>query len=356
MLEVNIGDLVIAGKGVFTVESINTIQTQEGASISIAGHSRSGWYRSVKVEEGSAYKVIANPTIQQVNEAYARESQLNRLNESIGNYGKNRIISRYYDQNPDAKLSLTLVTPNAVNGTRAKMGKLERELNSLREWVMERYLEYSTKFAAALEAHNNPYAPLEAGGEKVTIKKHEFQVGRVYGYKYRRPKRHLFFDNRTTYAKVYRVTKTRAYVELAGGKKGYIANNANGLGYENLKMVMSDAEYVIRDIEEMPFGNLQEASRHYEHTHSRVSLSSLAKDIFYEHFFPQEGATPPALFDTRKEMESRVAKKAYTNWKFEEGAQPLIERAIFEVLSEIDKGIMYARMVTRQVENFYTGK
>jgi hypothetical protein len=50
MLEANIGDLVITGKGVFTVESINTTQTQEGASIYIDGHSRSGWYRSVKVD------------------------------------------------------------------------------------------------------------------------------------------------------------------------------------------------------------------------------------------------------------------------------------------------------------------
>lgn len=356
MLEANIGDIVITGEGVFTIESINTKQTKEGTSTSIIGHSRSGWYLSAKVEEGSAYKVIANPTAEQVNEAYARERQLEQLVNNIRAYEETPIISRYYTQNPNAKLALTLISPNAINGTRAKMGKLERELNSLREWVMERYLEYSTKFAAALEAHSNPYAPLEIGGEKVIIKKHEFQVGRVYSYKYRRPKRHLFFDNRTTYAKVYRVTKTRAYVELAGGKKGYIANNANGLGYENLKMVMSDAEYVIRDIEEMPFGNLQEASRHYEHTHSRVSLSSLAKDIFYEYFFPQEGATPPALFDTRKEMESRVANKVYANWKFEEGAQPLIERAIFEVLSEIDKGIMYARMVTRQVEAFYAGE
>lgn len=355
MLEANIGDLVITGKGVFTVESINTTQTQEGTSTSISGHAPSGYFRSVK-HGTDAYEVISNPTPQQALKVYFRERKLARLNESIGNYDKNRIISRYYSNNPDTHVALTLANPKAVKETRAKMGKLERELNSLREWVMERYLEYSTKFAAALEAHSNPYAPLEIGGEKVIIKKHEFQVGRVYSYEYRRPKRHLFFDNRTTYAKVYRVTKTRAYVELAGGKKGYIANNANGLGYENLKMVMSDAEYVIRDIKEMPFGNLQEASRHYEHTHSRVSLSSLAKDIFYEHFFPQEGATPPALFDTRKEMESRVAKKVYANWKFEEGAQPLIERAIFEVLSEIDKGIMYARMVTRQVEAFYAGE
>lgn len=218
MLEANIGDLVITGKGVFTVESINTTQTQEGTSTSISGHALSGYFRSVKHGE-DAYEVISNPTPKQAFEVYSRERKLARLNESIGNYEKNRIISRYYSNNLDTQVTLTIANPKTAKEARAKMGKLEHELNSLREWVMERYLEYSIEFAAALEAHNNPYAPLEAGGEKVTIKKHEFQVGRVYGYKYRRPKRYLFFDNRTTYAKVYRVTKTRAYVELAGGKK-----------------------------------------------------------------------------------------------------------------------------------------
>ena len=242
MLEANIGDLVITGKGVFTVESINTTQTQEGASISIDGHSRSGWYRSVKVEE-SAYKVIANPTTEQVNEAYTRERKLEQLVTNIRAYEETPIVSRYYTQNPNAKLALTLISPNAVKGTRAKMGKLERELTALREWVMERYLEYSTEVATTLEAHRNPFAPVEEGAtEKVTIKERELQVGRVYRYSYRHPRRY-WYNTRETYAKVYRVTKTRAYVELSGGKKGYITNNPGGGRTEAIRVVIGEKEY-----------------------------------------------------------------------------------------------------------------
>lgn len=228
MLEANIGDLVITARGVFTIESINTKQTQEGTSTSISGHSRSGRFFSIEGEEG-AYKVIANPTIEQVNEAYTRERQLEQLVTNIRAYEETHIVSRYYTQNPNAKLALTLITPNAVKGTRAKMGKLERELTALREWVMERYLEYSTEVATTLEAHRNPFAPAEEGAtEKVTIKERELQVGRVYRYSYRHP-RHYWYNTRETYAKVYRVTKTRAYVELSGGKKGYITNNPAGV-------------------------------------------------------------------------------------------------------------------------------
>lgn len=33
-----------------------------------------------------------------------------------------------------------------------------------------------------------------------------------------------------------------------------------------------------------------------------------------------------------------------------------VEKAVFEILAEIDKAILGARQVTRQVENFYAGK
>lgn len=355
MLEVNIGDLVIAGKGVFTVESINTTQTQEGASISIAGHSRSGWYRSVKVEEGSAYKVIANPTIEQVNEAYTRERQLEQLVNNIRAYEEAPIVSRYYKQNPNAKLALTLITPNAVKGTRAKMGKLERELTALREWVMERYLEYSTEVTAALEARRNPFAPVEEGAtEKVTIKERELQVGRVYNYSYRHP--HYYWNQtRETYAKVYRVTKTRAYVELSGGKKGYITSNPYGGRTEAIRVVIGEKEYPILGVPEvMPFGTLQEASRYYELTNNPAHPEKLIYATFANTFFPEEGATTPALFGSHEEALKRIAK--HERYRYGEKRVEAIENAVFEMLTEIDKAIMGARQVTRQVENFYTGK
>ena len=342
MLEANIGDLLIAGKGVFTVESINTTQTQEGASISIDGHSRSGWYRSVKVEEG-AYKVIANPTIEQANEAYTRERKLEQLVTNIRAYEETHIVSRYYTQNPNAKLALTLISPNAVKGTRAKMGKLERELNALREWVMERYLEYSTEVATTLEAHRNPFAPVEEGAtEKVTIKERELQVGRVYRYEYRHP-RYYWGNTRVTYAKVYRVTKTRAYVELSGGKKGYITNNPGGGRTEGIRVII---------------GTLQEASRYYELTHSPVNLEKLVSTTFANTFFPEEGATTPVLFGTLEEALTRIGK--HERWQYgKERAETrveAIENAVFEMLTEINKAILGARQVTRQVENFYAGK
>lgn len=359
MLEANIGDLVITGKGVFTVESINTTQTQEGASISIGGHSRSGWYRSVKVEEGGAYKVIASPTIEQANEAYARERQLEQLVANIRAYEETHIVSRYYTQNPNAKLALTLISPNAVKGTRAKMGKLERELNALREWVMERYLEYSTEVATTLEAHRNPFAPVEEGAtEKVTIKERELQVGRVYRYEYRHP-RYYWGNTRVTYAKVYRVTKTRAYVELSGGKKGYITNNPGGGRTEGIRVIIGEQEYPILGVPEaMPFGTLQEASRYYELTHSPVNLEKLVSTTFANTFFPEEGATTPVLFGTLEEALTRIGK--HERWQYgKERAETrveAIENAVFEMLTEINKAILGARQVTRQVENFYAGK
>lgn len=355
MLEANIGDLVITGKGVFTVESINTTQTQEGASISIAGHSRSGWYRSVKVEEGGAYKVIASPTIEQANEAYARERQLEQLVANIRAYEETHIVSRYYTQNPNAKLALTLISPNAVKGTRAKMGKLERELNALREWVMERYLEYSTEVATTLEAHRNPFAPVEEGAtEKVTIKERELQVGRVYNYSYRHP--HYYWNQtRETYAKVYRVTKTRAYVELSGGKKGYITSNPYGGRTEAIRVVIGEKEYPILGVPEvMPFGTLQEASRYYELTNNPAHPEKLIYATFANTFFPEEGATTPALFGSHEEALKRIAK--HERYRYGEKRVEAIENAVFEMLTEIDKAIMGARQVTRQVENFYTGK
>lgn len=342
MLEVNIGDLVITGKGVFTVESINTTQTQEGASISIAGHSRSGWYRSVKVEEGSAYKVIANPTIEQANEAYTRERQLEQLVNNIHAYEETPIVSRYYEQNPNTKLALTLITPNAVKGTRAKMGKLERELTALREWVMERYLEYSTEVTAALEARRNPFAPVEEGAtEKVTIKERELQVGRVYNYSYRHP--HYYWN------------QTRAYVELSGGKKGYITSNPYGGRTEAIRVVIGEKEYPILGTPEvMPFGTLQEASRYYELTNNPAHPEKLIYAAFANAFFPEEGATTPALFGSHEEALKRIAK--HERYRYGEKRVEAIENAVFEILTEIDKAIMGARQVARQVENFYAGK
>lgn len=245
-LEANIGSIVVTSKGVFTVESINTAQTKEGTSTSISGHSRSGRFFSIEGEEGT-YKVIANPTIEQVNEAYARERQLEQLVNNVHAYEETPIVSRYYSQNPNTKLTLTLITPNAVNGTRAKMGKLERELNALREWVMERYLEYTSEVAAALEAHRNPVSP-----EKLI---------------------------NTTFANV---------------------------------------------------------------------------------FFSEEGAATPALFGSYyEELVKRINKPGryhYSEERAESHAEEAVNNAIFEALSEIDKGIMGARQVTRQVENFYAGK
>lgn len=357
-LEANIGSIVFTSKGVFTVESINTKQTKEGTSTSISGHSRSGRFFSLEGEEG-AYKVIANPTIEQVNEAYARECQLEQLVNNVRAYEETPIVSRYYNQNPNAKLALTLITPNAVNGTRAKMGKLERELNALREWVMERYLEYSTEVTTALEAHRNPFAPVEEGAaEKVTIKERELQVGRVYRYEYRHP-HYYWSQTRVTYAKVCRVTKTRAYVELSGGKKGYITNNPGGGRTEGIRVIIGEREYPILGVPEaMPFGTLQEASRYYELTHNPVNLEKLVSTTFANAFFPEEGATTPALFGTLEEMLMRIGK--HERWQYgkerAETCVEAVEKAVFEILTEINKAILGARQVIRQVENFYAGK
>lgn len=359
MLEANIGDIVITGKGVFTVESINTKQTKEGTSTSISGHSRSGRFFSIEGEEG-AYKVIANPTTEQVNEAYTRERQLEQLVASIRAYEETPIVSRYYSQNPNAKLALTLISPNAVKGTRAKMSKLERELNALREWVMERYLEYSTEVTAAIEAYRNPFAPVEEGAtEKVIIKERELQVGRVYRYKYRHP-RHYWYNTRKTYAKVYRVTKTRAYVELSGGKKGYITNNPGGGRTEGIRVIIGEKEYpIIGTPEVMPFGTLQEASRYYELTHNPVSPEKLINAAFTNTFFPEEGTTTPALFGAYyEEVVKRINKPGRYHYGEErvEVVESTVENAVFEMLTEIDKGVMGARQVARQVESFYAGK
>lgn len=357
-LEANIGSIVVTSKGVFTVESINTAQTKEGTSTSISGHSRSGRFFSIEGEEGT-YKVIANPTIEQVNEAYARERQLEQLVNNVHAYEETPIVSRYYSQNPNTKLTLTLITPNAVNGTRAKMGKLERELNALREWVMERYLEYTSEVATALEAHRNPFAPIQEGAtEKVTIKERELQVGRVYRYKYRHP-HYYWSQTRVTYAKVCRVTKTRAYVELSGGKKGYITNNPGGGRTEGIRVIIGEREYPILGVPEaMPFGTLQEASRYYELTHNPVNLEKLVSTTFANAFFPEEGATTPALFGTLEEMLMRIGK--HERWQYgKERAETrveAVENVVFEILTEINKAILGARQVTRQVENFYAGK
>lgn len=355
MREANIGDLVITSKGVFAVESINTKQTKEGTSTSISGHSRSGRFFSIEGEEG-AYKVIANPTVQQVNEAYARERQLEQLVANIRAYEETPIVSRYYSQNPNAKLALTLISPNAVKGARAKMGKLERELNTLREWVMERYLEYSIEVTAAIEAYRNPFAPVEEGAtEKVTIKERELQVGRVYRYKYRHP-HYYWSQTRETYAKVYRVTKTRAYVELSGGKKGYIANNPGGGRTEGIRVIIGEKEYPILGVPKvMPFGTLQEASRYYELTNNPVSPEKPINAAFTSTFFPEEGVTTPALFDAYyEELVERINKSG--RYHYAEKRVEAVEKAVFEILAEIDKAIMGARQVTRQVENFYAGK
>lgn len=239
------------------------------------------------------------------------------------------------------------------------MGKLERELNALREWVMERYLEYSTEVTTALEAHRNPFAPVEEGAaEKVTIKERELQVGRVYRYEYRHP-RYYWGNTRETYAKVYRVTKTRAYVELSGGKKGYITNNPGGGRTEGIRVIIGEKEYPILGVPEvMPFGTLQEASRYYELTHNPVNLEKLVSATFANAFFPEEGATTPALFGTLEEALTRIGK--HERWQYgKERAETrveAIENAVFEMLTEINKAIMGARQVTRQVENFYAGK
>lgn len=360
-LEANIGSIVVTSKGVFTVESINTAQTKEGTSTSISGHSRSGRFFSIEGEEGT-YKVIANPTIEQVNEAYARERQLEQLVNNVHAYEETPIVSRYYSQNPNTKLTLTLITPNAVNGTRAKMGKLERELNALREWVMERYLEYTSEVAAALEAHRNPFAPIQEGAtEKVTIKERELQVGRVYRYNYYKHPRYYGRNTRVTYARVYRVTKTRAYVELSGGKKGYIASNPYAAYWEGVRVVIGEEGYpIIGTPKVMPFGTLQEASRYYELTHNPVSPEKLINTTFANAFFPEEGATTPALFGSYyEELVKRINKPGryhYSEERAESHAEEAVNNAIFEALSEIDKGIMGARQVTRQVENFYAGK
>lgn len=354
MLEANIGDLVITARGVFTIESINTKQTQEGTSTSISGHSRSGRFFSIEGEEG-AYKVIANPTIEQVNEAYTRERQLEQLVTNIRAYEETPIVSRYYNQNPNAKLALTLISPNAVKGARAKMGKLERELTALREWVMERYLECSTEVTAALEALNNPFAPVEKGAtEKVTIKERELKVGRVYLYDYRHP-RYYWNQTRETYAKVYRVTKTRAYVELSGGKKGYITSNPYGGRTEAIRVVIGEKEYPILGAPTvMPFGTLQEASRYYELSNNPAHPEKLIYATFANVFFPEEGATTPALFGSHEEALKRIAK--HERYRYGEKRVEAIEDAVFEILTEIDKAILGARQVTRQVENFYAGK
>lgn len=75
-------------------------------------------------------------------------------------------------------------------------------------------------------------------------------------------------------------------------------------------------------------------------------------------FFSEEGATTPALFGTLEEMLTRIGK--HERWQYgKERAETrveAVEKAVFEILTEIDKAILGARQVARQVEAFYAGK
>lgn len=72
----------------------------------------------------------------------------------------------------------------------------------------------------------------------------------------------------------------------------------------------------------------------------------------------EEGATTPVLFGTLEEALTRIGK--HERWQYgKERAETrveAIENAVFEMLTEINKAILGARQVTRQVENFYAGK
>lgn len=140
---------------------------------------------------------------------------------------------------------------------------------------------------------------------------------------------------------------------------GYITNNPGGGRTEGIRVIIGEKEYPIIGIPEvMPFGTLQEASRYYELTHNPVNLEKLVSTTFANIFFSEEGATTPALFGTLEEMLTRIGK--HERWQYgKERAETrveAVEKAVFEILTEIDKAILGARQVARQVEAFYAGK
>jgi hypothetical protein len=140
---------------------------------------------------------------------------------------------------------------------------------------------------------------------------------------------------------------------------GYITSNPYGGRTEAIRVVIGEKEYPILGAPKvMPFGTLQEASRYYELTHNPVNLEQVVSTTFANIFFSEEGATTPALFGTLEEMLTRIGKRE--RWQYgkerAEARVEAVEKAVFEILTEIDKGIMGARQVTRQVESFYAGK
>lgn len=140
---------------------------------------------------------------------------------------------------------------------------------------------------------------------------------------------------------------------------GYITSNPYGGRTEGIRVIIGEKEYPIIGVPEvMPFGILQEASRYYELTHNPVNLEQVVSTTFANIFFSEEGATTPALFGTLEEMLTRIGK--YERWQYgKERAETrveAVEKAVFEILTEIDKAILGARQVARQVEAFYAGK
>lgn len=207
----------------------------------------------------------------------------------------------------------------------------------------DEYLEALDKMLTAHNTKPTYTAPVDTN-EKVTIKKRTFWVGYIYKLSFRTPE--AGYMSRTAYARVDRVTKTKAYATFGNTKTGYITTNPGDSWY-SLKAVVDGKEYYIQGwADALPTGSFQEIETYRKNRAAEIDPEQELKNIYLNTF---AGENTPTCMESRYFVEKEVGHW----WGTYEERRAKSLNEIYKMLFGIEKSLRHIQWVRSQIADFY---
>ena len=345
-------DILITSDRVLHVTAATTTTTLTGSTTTITANTAEGKTITGTINPNDSFRHIPNVTEIEAETYFDIERRRDAIYSAVATYGLGGAPRAYRNHwsdtprinKPDTPFSI--LNPESAEPTLAYLSNAEKDLTDAHQWVTMKRDEYLEALHKMLTTHNTKptyTAPIDTN-EKVTIKKRTFWVGYIYKLTFRTPE--AGYMSRITYARVDRVTKTKAYATFGNTKTGYITTNPGDSWY-SLKAVVDGKEYYIQGwADALPTGSFQEIETYRKNRANQIVPENELKNIYLETF--ATGVRPSCL-NSRYFIEKEVG-----HWwgTYEERRAKSLDE-IYKMLFDIEKSLHHIQWVRSQIADFY---
>mgnify|MGYP001672822941 CR=1 FL=1 len=347
MATIDPGDILITGDHVLHVTATETTKTLTGETLTVTGTTAEGKTITGAIDPNDSFRHIPNVSDIEAENYFDIERRRDAIYEEASN-NVPRALRNYWHNTPQTPRPgrLSLTDPNSAGRTHLYLDNAEEALKNTRQWVAMKRDEYLETLDKMLTAHNTKptyTAPVDTN-EKVTIKKRTFWVGYIYKLSFRTPE--AGYMSRTAYARVDRVTKTKAYATFGNTKTGYITTNPGDSWY-SLKAVVDGKEYYIQGwADALPTGSFQEIETYRKNRAAEIDPEQELKNIYLNTF---AGENTPTCMESRYFVEKEVGHW----WGTYEERRAKSLNEIYKMLFGIEKSLRHIQWVRSQIADFY---